>query len=137
MGTGADKDTYVDPFVEEAQRRPQEEGTEPAVGRQAACGRKGCYLPWVDHLTAKGNVRRAYAGHVPAGEGAPSRAFDRAKIRKLMTGRGSSRPSLAARRAAPASFETHIVVLQGGKKTRLTLAEFAEMMDEARDSRQN
>lgn len=134
MAVDQQRAAYTDPFVAEAQRRPQDGPTpdEPQGDAKPACGRKGCYLPWADHLTKKGDVRAAYRGHQLAGEGTGSRTFDRAKIRRAM-GRGKARPSLAARRKAPASFATHVMVVDsGGNRRRMTLEDFAAALDAAK-----
>lgn len=94
-------------------------GLAPDAGLpKVACLKRGCRLPWDDHLTAAGKLRAPFAragGHASAAD-VPPRQMDRRERRALVRSM-TTRPG---RRLAPAALYTHTIFVDpNGRKYRV------------------
>lgn len=149
--------TFSNP-IPEGQRNAARREREAEEGLRAtprvACAKRGCRRPWEDHLTKKGNLRSEFkAGHRSTVEDRQSRMGRNRRRQMGVGGRpGHSNPAgftlsrdpnhrRRIRRRADGSWErgerprasiqTHIVVMQNGKKIRMPLEKYQELLLEA------
>jgi len=91
-----------------------------------------CGEEWPKHLTKKGTLRKHLAGEHRETAAAPIERRARRRMRRNVVG-GMEKSSGAARRKAPASFLTHVVVKVRGKNIRMTDAEYRALVASQRE----